>query len=148
VVIPGIWAASGPGCIIYLAALKTVPEELVEAASIDGAGILQKICYITLPRIKFLILIQLIGAIVSAFKGGTNVILAMTGGGPPSTHGGATMVLGMDIFQRTYMELQYGTGAAMAWFLGGLVIVLTAYQLKRMSRAEFKTATSTDGGRR
>jgi multiple sugar transport system permease protein len=143
VVIPGIWAASGPGCIIYLAALKTVPEELVEAASIDGAGILQKICYITLPRIKFLILIQLIGAIVSSFKGGTNVILAMTGGGP----NGATRVLGLDIFERTFMELQYGIGAAMAWFLGGLVIVLTAYQLKRMSRAEFKTATSTDAAR-
>ncbi|NQU11660.1 extracellular solute-binding protein [bacterium] len=140
VVIPGIWAAAGPGCIIYLAALKTVPEELVEAASIDGAGILQKLCYITLPRIKFLILIQLVGAIVGAFKGGANFILAMTGGGP----NGATRVLGMDIFERTFMELQYGVGTAMAWILGGLVIVLTAFQLRRMSRAEFKTAASVE----
>lgn len=132
-VLPVVWAAAGPGSIIYLAAMKTVPEELVEAASIDGAGILQKICYITLPRIKFLILIQLVGAIVAAFKGGVNFILAMTGGGPS----GATRVLGMDIFERTFMELNYGVGAAMAWFLGGLVIALTAYQLKRMSRAEF-----------
>ncbi len=136
VVIPGIWAAAGPGCIIYLAALKTVPDEMIEAATIDGAGILQKIAYITLPRIKFLILIQLVGAVVSAFKGGTNFILAMTGGGP----NGATRVLGMDIFERTFMELQYGIGAAMAWLLGALLIALTAYQLKRISRAEFKTA--------
>jgi multiple sugar transport system permease protein len=140
VVIPGIWAHAGPGCIIYLAALKTVPDELVEAATIDGAGILQKIAYITLPRIKFLILIQLVGAIVSAFKGGTNFILAMTGGGPQTPTGGATKVLGMDIFERTFMELNYGVGAAMAWLLGGLVIIVTAYQLKRISRAEFKTA--------
>jgi len=135
-VLPGVWAMAGPGCIIYLAALKTVPEELVEAASIDGAGILQKLCYVSLPRIKFLILIQLVGAIVASFKGGTNFILAMTGGGP----NGATRVLGMDIFERSFMELHYGVGAAMAWILGGLVIVLTAYQLRRMSRAEFTTA--------
>ncbi len=136
VVLPTVWAMAGPGCIIYLAAMKTVPEELVEAATIDGATILQKIAYITLPRVKFLILIQLVGAIVGAFKGGTNFILAMTGGGPS----GATRVLGMDIFERSFMELQYGVGAAMAWILGALVIVLTAYQLKRMSRAEFATA--------
>lgn len=139
IVIPGIWASAGPGCLIYLAALKTVPDELIEAATIDGAGILQKIAYITLPRIKFLILIQLVGAIVGAFKGGTNIILAMTGGGP----NGATRVLGLDVFERTFMELQYGIGAAMAWLLGGMVIVLTAYQLKRISRAEFKTADTT-----
>ncbi len=139
-VIPGVWAAAGPGCIIYLAALKTVPEDLIEAATIDGAGILQKIAYITLPRIKFLILIQLVGAIVGAFKGGTDFILAMTGGGP----NGATRILGMDIFERTFMQLQYGVGAAMGWILGGLVIVLTAWQLKRMSRAEFRTAETAN----
>ncbi len=136
IVIPGIWGSAGPGCIIYLAALKTVPDELIEAASIDGAGILQKLCYIALPRLKFLILIQFIAAVIGAFKGGANIVLAMTGGGPQR----ATTVLGMEIFQRTFMELQYGVGAAMGWMLGGIVIVLTAYQLKRMSRAEFKTA--------
>ena len=139
VVIPMVWVTSGPGCIIYLAALKTVPNELVEAATVDGAGIMQKIAYITLPRIKFLILIQLVGATVAAFKGGTNFILAMTGGGPQ----GATRVLGMDIFERTFMELQYGIGAAMAWLLGALVIALTAFQLKRLSKAEFRTADTT-----
>jgi multiple sugar transport system permease protein len=136
VVLPTIWATAGPGCIIYLAALKTVPEELVEAATMDGAGIMQRLAYITLPRVKFLILIQLVGAIVGAFKGGTNFILAMTGGGP----NGATRVLGLDIFERTFMDLHYGLGAAMAWVLGAMVIVLTAYQLKRMSQAEFSTA--------
>ncbi len=136
VVLPTIWATAGPGCIIYLAALKTVPEELVEAATMDGAGIMQRLAYITLPRVKFLILIQLVGAIVGAFKGGTDFILAMTGGGP----NGATRVLGLDIFERTFMDLHYGLGAAMAWVLGAMVIVLTAYQLKRMSQAEFSTA--------
>jgi ABC-type sugar transport system permease subunit/ABC-type glycerol-3-phosphate transport system substrate-binding protein len=132
-VLPRVWAMAGPGCIIYLAAMKTVPEELIEAASIDGAGILQKMCYITLPRVKFLVMIQLVGFIVGSFRGGVNYILAMTGGGP----GNATTILSMDIFERTFMELHYGIGAAMAWMLGALVILLTAYQLRRLSRAEF-----------
>jgi len=141
-VIPMVWASAGPGCIIYLAALKTVPEELVEAAVIDGAGILQRMAYITLPRIKFLILIQLLGAVVVAFRGGTNFILAMTGGGP----NGATRTMGMDIFERAFMDLQFSTGAAMGWVLGALVICITAYQLRRMSRAEFKTGAEVSVG--
>jgi len=138
-VIPMVWAAAGPGCIIYLAALKTVPDELVEAAVIDGAGILQRIAYITLPRIRFLILIQLLGAVVGAFRGGADFILAMTGGGP----NGATRTLGMDIFERAFMDLQFSMGAAMGWILGALVIGLTAYQLHRMSRATFRTGVET-----
>jgi multiple sugar transport system permease protein len=136
VVIPMVWATAGPGCIIYLAALKTVPEDLVEAAALDGAGIIQRICYITLPRIKFLILINLLGAVVGALKGGTNFILVLTGGGP----NGATRTLGLEIFQRAWMELDFSAGAAMGWVLGAIVIVLTCFQLRRMSRATFKTA--------
>ncbi len=140
VVIPMVWAAAGPGCIIYLAALKTVPEDLIEAAVIDGAGLIQRISYITLPRIKFLILIQLMGAVIGAFKGGTNFILVMTGGGPS----GATRTLGIDIFQRAWMELNFSQGAAMGWVLGALVIVLTCQQLLRMSRATFTTAATAE----
>jgi len=133
VIIPMVWASAGPGCIIYLAALKTVPEDLVEASTIDGAGIIQRISYITLPRIKFLILIQLMGATIGAFKGGTNFIMVMTGGGP----NGATRTLGLDIFQRAWMELKFSTGAAMGWILGAIVIILTCQHLRRMSRATF-----------
>ncbi|MEA2012279.1 MAG: extracellular solute-binding protein [Verrucomicrobiota bacterium] len=138
-ILPMVWATAGPGCIIYLAALKTVPEDLVEAATIDGAGIIQKLSYITLPRVKFLILINLMGAIVGSFKGGTNFILAMTGGGP----NGATRTLGMDIFERSFMELNFGEATAMGWILGAMVIMLTTYQLRKMSQAKFKTGAET-----
>ncbi len=140
VVIPMVWAAAGPGCIIYLAALKTVPEDLVEAATIDGASIIQRISYITLPRIKFLILIQLLAAVIGGLKGGTNFILVMTGGGPS----GATRTMGLDIFQRAWMELDFSAGAAMGWVLGAMVIILTSFQLRRMSKATFKTAAQQE----
>ena len=136
VVIPFVWAASGPGCIIYLAALKSVPDELYEAADIDGASNWHKVFYIVLPRLKYLIVIQFIAAVVGAFKGGTDYILALTGGGPNE----ATTILALEIFIRTFMDLRFGLGTAMAWLLGALLIGFTAYQLKMLSRAEFRAA--------
>lgn len=138
-VLPLVWAGAGPGCLLYLAGLKTIQNELYEAADIDGANAWQKLFYITLPRLKYLITIQFIAAVIGAFKGGTDYILALTGGGP----GEATHILGLEIFTRTFMELQFGAGAAMAWLLGGLLIAFTAWQLKMLSGAEFKSATRT-----
>jgi len=135
-VLPLVWAGAGPGCLLYLAGLKTIQPELYEAADIDGANVWQKLFYITLPRLKYLITIQFIAAVIGAFKGGTDYILALTGGGP----GDATTILGLEIFTRTFMELQFGPGAAMAWLLGGLLIAFTAWQLKMLSAAQFKSA--------
>ncbi len=135
IIIPSVWAASGPGCIIYLAGLKSIPDELYEAAAIDGADFWHKVCYITLPRMKFLIVINLIAALVAAFKGGADQILVMTGGGPNE----ATRTLSLAIFYRTFMDLDYGVGTAMAWIMGGILIGFTAYQMRLLARAEFKS---------
>jgi multiple sugar transport system permease protein len=133
VVIPLVWASSGPGCIIYLAALKGVSDDLYEAAEIDGAGFWHKVVYIVLPRMKFLIVIQFIAAVIGAFKGGTDFILALTGGGP----NGSTTILALEIFFRSFLGLDFGIGTAMAWILGALLIGFTAWQLKMLSNAEF-----------
>src|SRR5207245_2883203 len=93
VVIPMAWMNLGPGCIIYLAALKSIPEDLYEAAEIDGAGFRRKVFLIVLPFLKPLLIINFIGAFIGAFKS-VDFILAMTGGGP----GEATNVVGMQIF--------------------------------------------------
>ncbi len=140
IVVPHVWAASGPGCILYLAALKSVPDELYEAADIDGASIWHKVCYIVLPRMKYLITIQFIMAVIGAFRGGAEMVLVMTGGGPMN----ATTILSLEIFFTTFMDLDYGTGTAMAWLLGALLIGFTAYQLKLLSNAEFRTADTAE----
>ena len=49
IIIPLVWAGMGPGCLIYLAALKSIPEEMYEAADLDGAGLISKIWRITVP---------------------------------------------------------------------------------------------------
>ena len=138
--LPTIWAGMGPGCLIYLAALKTVPEEIYEAADIDGAGVRHKLFHIAIPSIKALVLINFVGAIIAAIRGASGFVLAMTGGGPYSQAGGATEVIGLKIFYTTFGALRFGPAAAMAWVLGAMLIGLTVVQLQRLSRMEFRTA--------
>jgi len=137
--LPSIWAGMGPGCLIYLAALKTIPEDLYEAADIDGASARTKVLHITLPSIKSLIAINFIGAIIGAMHSGSQFVLVMTGGGPYAPFG-QTEVIGLHIFWEAFGFLRFGVATAMAWVLGSMLIGFTVLQLQRLSRMEFKTA--------
>ncbi len=132
-VIPTVWAASGPGCLIYLAALKTIPEEQFEAAEIDGASFLSKTMHIVFPGLKPLIIINFVGAVAGAFHSSQNILI-MTGGGP----NGATEVASLRLFYEAFMFLNFGPATAMAWILGAMLIGFTLIQLRRLSRMEFK----------
>ena len=132
-VIPGVWAGAGPGCLIYLAALKTIPEEQFEAAEIDGAGFFRKTLLIVMPALMPLIVINFVGAVMAAFQSSQNILI-MTAGGP----NGMTEVAALRIFYQAFMFLQFGPATAMAWILGSLLIGFALIQLKRLSRMEFK----------
>jgi ABC-type sugar transport system permease subunit/ABC-type glycerol-3-phosphate transport system substrate-binding protein len=132
-VIPGVWAGAGPGCLIYLAALKTIPEEQFEAAEIDGAGFFRKTMLIVMPALMPLIIINFVGAVMAAFQSSQNILI-MTAGGP----NGMTEVAALRIFYQAFMFLQFGPATAMAWILGSMLIGFALIQLKRLSRMEFK----------
>jgi ABC-type sugar transport system permease subunit len=136
-VIPTVWAASGPGCLIYLAALKTIPEEQFEAAEIDGASFFSKTVHIVFPGLKPLIIINFVGAVAGAFHSSQNILI-MTGGGP----NGATEVASLRLFYEAFMFLNFGPATAMAWILGAMLIGFTLIQLRRLSRMEFKGTSS------
>lgn len=135
IMLPQAWAQLGPGCLIYLAALKTVPEELYEAVAIDGGGFIDRIRHVTLPVIKPLIWIQLIFALIAAFQA-ADAVLVMTGGGPDR----ATMVVGLEIFFNAFMFQRFGVATAMAWILGFILMGFTVFQMRRLSRLTFTTA--------
>ena len=143
VLLPTVWAGMGPGCLIYLAALKTIPEEMYEAADVDGAGICAKLVQVTLPSIKALVLINFIGAMIGAMRSGGDFVLAMTGGGP-YTPRGQTEVIGLQIFYQAFFYLRFGLATAMAWILGAMLIGFTVMQLQRLSRMEFRAAGSAN----
>jgi len=135
VIVPGIWAGMGPGCIIYLAALKSIPEDLYEAADVDGAGPLEKAYHVTFQYLKPLVIINFVGAFVGTFHAMQN-ILVMTGGGP----GNKTMTIGMDIFFNAFTYLKFGYATAEAWILGSLLIGFTLYQLRILKKLRFTRA--------
>jgi ABC-type sugar transport system permease subunit/ABC-type glycerol-3-phosphate transport system substrate-binding protein len=137
VLVPTMWAGMGPGCIIYLAALKSIPEELYEAADLDGAGPLAKAFHITFRSLMPLIIINFVGAVIGSFHEMENV-LVLTGGGP----GDRTMTLGMDIFFNAFTHLRFGYATAEAWIMGSLLIGFTVYQLRTLRRMRFRTARS------
>ena len=139
VVIPSVWAGMGPGSLIYLAALKNIPNELYEAAEIDGAGFLAKIRYIVLPSLKALIIIQLIAAFIVAAQS-SDFILVMTFGGPNE----ATKVADLMIFEKAYLYLKFGLATTMAWMLSLLLMGFTVLQIKYISRMEFRVAKDGD----
>ena len=136
IILPGIWAGAGPGSIIYLAALKSIPDEMYEAADVDGAGIWKKIRHVVFPMLKPLIIINFVGAFIGAFKAMENVFI-MTGGGPDN----ATHVMGLEIWYNAFMFLKFGFATAEAWILGSLIIGFTMYQLRILKDIRFTSGT-------
>lgn len=137
VILPQIWAHIGPGCIIYLAALQSIPEDIYEAADLDGCGFWGKFWRITIPYLKALIIINFVGAFIGAFRA-FEPIFIMTAGGPAKQ----TTVLGLEIWFNAYVYLKYGFAVSMAWVLGSLLIGFTVLQLRILSNLQFKTASA------
>ena len=135
VILPAVWASAGPGSLIYQAALRSIPDEMYEAADLDGAGIWTKIWRVTLPTLKPLIIINLVGAVIGSFQA-TDNILVMTGGGPLY----ATQTLGLEIWYNAFLFLKFGYATAAAWVMGALLIGFTMYQLRIMKDLRFAAA--------
>ena len=135
VILPAIWATAGPGSIIYQAALRSIPDEMYEAADMDGAGIWTKIWRVTLPTLKPLIIINLVGAVIASFQA-TDNILVMTAGGPLYS----TQTLGLEIWYNAFLFLKFGYATAAAWVMGALLVGFTIYQLRIMKDLRFAAA--------
>lgn len=135
-IMPMVWAGMGPGCLIYLAALKGIPDAYFEAADIDGASFIDKILFVIFPMLKALIIINFVGAFIASWYRATGQILVMTGGGAN------TEVAGLHIWYKAFTFLKFGPATAMAWMLGFMLIGFTVYQLRILSRVEFRAGGS------
>jgi len=133
VVVTAVWAGAGMASLIYLAALKIVPDDLYEAAEIDGAGIWQKLRWVTLPTLYPLMIINFTGAFIGTLHSMQNIFV-MTGGAADTT------VLSLAIWYEAFAYLKFGAATAMAWILGTMVIGFTLWQLRILRRVEFRRA--------
>jgi multiple sugar transport system permease protein len=107
VILANIWKGFPFHMIVLLAALQTIPTDIVEAAVIDGATALQRFRYITLPYLRYIIMIDLLISIIWTFQSFTT-IWTMTEGGPIT----ATTTLAISIYRTAFQAFDMGMGAA------------------------------------
>ena len=120
VIVVDVWHWTPFVFLLMLAALESLPEDVYEAARIDGAGFLQELRHITLPLVWPTMMVTLLFRLIVAFKVFDEIYL-LTGGGP----GTATEVMSYTIYRRFFTEGQIGYGSAMS--LTALVVLATLF---------------------
>ncbi|MNJ42238.1 sn-glycerol-3-phosphate transport system permease protein UgpA [compost metagenome] len=131
VLLVSVWQSLGFYLVIYIAGLQSVPDDLKEAATVDGAGPFRRFFSITLPLLAPSITISVFMALTNSIKV-FDVILSLTGGGP----GGKTYSVAYDIYRDTFQNNLYGYGTAKALILFVAVLVITLIQLTIFKRRE------------
>ena len=104
-----LWKVLGYNATIFVTAFKTIPEDIYEAASIDGASGMKKIWYITLPMIRSTLMIVALLLITGVFKI-FEIVIQLTGGGP--NHLSEMVVTYM--YYMTFQSTKYGYGMSIA----------------------------------
>lgn len=127
----GIWKGMGWSMLIFLAALKGVPEDLLEAAVVDGATPAQRFFRITMPLLRPVIAFVTIMLVIGGFNVFISVFL-ITGGGPSNQ----TEVLLTYMYDQAFSFLEFGYGAAIAFILTVIVFGLSAAQMRWFSYGE------------
>lgn len=122
VAIASIWQGFGFETVVFLAALQSIPKELYEAASMDGANAFQKFWYITLPSLRSVILFAYIVGIIGSYQV-FDQIFVMTAGGP--VHSTTTIVY--YLFTK-FMDLRLGYASAIAYILFAILAVFSFIQ--------------------
>lgn len=118
-----VWAGFGYSMVIYLAGLQTIPQELYEAADIDGAGAWNKFRFIIFPLLTPTTFFLLVTGIIGSFKV-FDIINVLTQGGP----GTATTMLAYDVYRTGFVFYKMGYASAIAWVLMIIVAIITLIQ--------------------
>lgn len=132
IIVMQMWAV-GAMTIIYLAALQGVPQELYEAAEIDGASKLQQFWSITLPLISPVTLFQLITGVIWSLQFFTEAYIIGGAGTSPGAPEGSLLFYGLYLYVQAFQYLNMGYAAAMAWILFAITALVT-WLLLRVSQ--------------
>ncbi len=127
--IVSVWLKVGYYYIIFDAGLKNIPQELYEAADIDGASPLRKVIRITIPMLSSVMFFVTVMLFIDVF-GMFNEVFIMTGGGPDYS----TYTLSMYIYFYAFRQFDMGRAAVASWVLFALVGIVTLIQFKVKKR--------------
>jgi ABC-type sugar transport system permease subunit len=128
-----IWKGAPLYMLIYLAGLRAIPGDYYEASKVDGANILQRFWFITLPLLRPVFLYVVVISIIGAFQAFTPMYL-LTNGGP----GSATRVLSMFIFQNgfQFLKMGYASAASVIFLLILLVFSIVQFRILRFQQRD------------
>lgn len=110
----------GSSMVMFLAALKQVPADLYESASLDGAGKVKSFFYITLPQISPILFFNIIMQTITALQNFTSAFV-VTNGGPNN----GTYVLGMKLYNEAFKYFKMGYASAISWVIFAMILVVT-----------------------
>jgi ABC-type sugar transport system permease subunit len=131
IILFSIWKGVGYNMVVYLAGLQAIPESLVEAARIDGAGAVQRFRRITVPLLAPTTAFLLIYNSIQAFQVFDQVFV-LTSGGPA----GSTNVIVLDLYRQAFERYNFGYASAEATVLFVLTLGVTILQYFYSKRFE------------
>jgi alpha-glucoside transport system permease protein len=124
-----IWIQAGFAMTVLSAAIKAIPDDVVEAARLDGVGGIQMFRYVTVPSIRPALVVVLTTVAIVTLKV-FDIVRTMTGGQF------GTSVVANEFYTQSFRQFNVGLGAALAVLLFVLVIPIIAYNVRQMRLAE------------
>lgn len=133
IVLMETWQQFGSAMLIYLAGVLSIPRDWYEAAEIDGAGVWNRIRYITLPSLRSLIILMFILQIIGTSQAYQSQ-LALLDGGPNN----ATLTYALLIVKYAFTRLDYGTATALGMLMFVVLSLVGLLQYK-LNKEEYET---------
>lgn len=133
-VLTSLWSV-GSTVIIYFAALKNVPQDLYEAAELDGVGPFNRFRHVTLPQISGTLFFTLIVNTIASLQTFTEAYTAFFGSSNSQTYNNdAALFYVVYLFQQAFQYTHMGYASALAWLLFLVILVITVVQAKVSKR--------------
>ena len=131
VILMSVWSGVGFSMVIYLAGLQSIPQELYEAARIDGAGWWSQLRHVTIPMLAPTTLFLMVMGIIGSFQVFTQIFI-MTNGGPVNR----TTTMVFYIYEAAFKFYEMGYASTLAYALFAMLFVFTLIQLRMYRRAD------------
>jgi ABC-type sugar transport system permease subunit len=131
VVLADVWKETPFIMLLFLSALQTIPEDLYEAARVDGANPVQALFKITIPMIRPTLFVAVALRTIWALKS-FDLIYTLTAGGPS----GGTSVIGYYTYIKTFVSLNLGRGSAVAYIMTFVVAALVLVYQRALYRKD------------
>ena len=139
-IILAIWQFGSP-MIIFLAGLRQIPQDLYEAASMDGASKFRQFYRITLPLLAPVIFFNMVLQVIEGFKAFTPAFIISGGTGNPIN---STLFYTLYLYQEAFANFRMGYASALAWIFLIIVLALTLVQFRLSNRWVFYAGAGND----